>query len=144
MGFNPLEKRPYKFKNPVLDFYCPLCRSKRSLVYGSKLMKKHYVQIGITSLLIMLLTYRMMDARIFLWPLIVWGMFESYHKFMFRKEVPCPYCGFDATWYKRDVKVARRVVQEFWENKKSLKDRPEVNLEEMRPLQDEELARQTL
>ena len=37
-------------------------------------------------------------------------------------ELPCPHCGFDATWYKRDVKVARRQVLDFWNRSEDPKE----------------------
>lgn len=62
-----------------------------------------------------------------LWPLmgvksffvffIVWGIFEAALRVVFKKEIPCPHCGFDATWYKKDVKVARDKVKVFWDSK---------------------------
>lgn len=48
---------------------------------------------------------------------IVWPSFEIINKILYRKELPCPYCGFDATWYRRDVKVARKIVKNFWDKK---------------------------
>ena len=36
------------------------------------------------------------------------------------KQISCPHCGFDATWYKRDVKVARQLVKDFWVQKQGL------------------------
>ncbi len=48
---------------------------------------------------------------------IVWAAYEAVHKMLYRKEIPCPHCGFDATWYKRDVRVARKLVKEFWSAK---------------------------
>ena len=43
------------------------------------------------------------------------GSMEVYKRLNFRKEIPCPHCGFDASWYKRDVKVARKLVERHWE-----------------------------
>ena len=62
----------------------------------------------------MLLTFPFWGFRSAIVIPIVWGLFEGIHKLQFRKEIPCPYCGFDATWYKRDVKMARKAVKEFW------------------------------
>ena len=39
----------------------------------------------------------------------------------YRKEIPCPHCGFDASWYKKDVKIARRLVKEFWDKQEDVK-----------------------
>jgi hypothetical protein len=44
---------------------------------------------------------------------VVWAVFESIHKSLYRKDLACPYCGFDPKWYKKDVKFARQKVEEF-------------------------------
>lgn len=41
------------------------------------------------------------------------GRFESIHSSLYRKELRCPFCGFDPSWYKKDVKFARQKVEEF-------------------------------
>ena len=45
----------------------------------------------------------------------VWLAFELGNKLLYRKELPCPYCGFDPSWYRRDVTVAKKMVQNFWQ-----------------------------
>jgi hypothetical protein len=49
---------------------------------------------------------------------MVWGAMEFSLRLLFKKEIPCPHCGFDATWYKKDMKVARQKVKEFWDKKR--------------------------
>lgn len=49
---------------------------------------------------------------------LIWAGFEWIRRATYRKEIPCPHCGFDASWYKKDVKVARRLVEEHWVDKK--------------------------
>lgn len=44
---------------------------------------------------------------------IIWASFESIHKSLYRKDLMCPYCGFDPKWYKKDVKFARQKVEKF-------------------------------
>jgi ribosomal protein S14 len=44
---------------------------------------------------------------------IIWAIFESTHKSLYRKDLKCPYCGFDPKWYRKDVKLARQKVEEF-------------------------------
>ena len=46
-----------------------------------------------------------------------WAGFEGVRRLLFRKEIPCPHCGFDASWYKRDVKMAKQLVHNFWDAK---------------------------
>ncbi len=64
-------------------------------------------------------TYSWFEFKaIFALPLI-WAIFEATHKSLYRKDLKCPYCGFDPTWYKKDIKLARQKVEEF------LKQNPE-------------------
>jgi hypothetical protein len=49
------------------------------------------------------------------------GVFEWVRRANYRKEIPCPHCGFDASWYKKDVKVARRLVATYWSDKDAKK-----------------------
>jgi len=58
-----------------------------------------------------------MGVKCFFIFFIVWSVFELSIRTDFKKQVPCPHCGFDATWYKKDVKVARQVVKDFWDQK---------------------------
>tara|TARA_Y100000590_G_scaffold457597_1_gene610579 strand:+ start:3571 stop:3861 length:291 start_codon:yes stop_codon:yes gene_type:complete len=61
------------------------------------------------------------------------GVFEWVRRANYRKELPCPHCGFDASWYKKDVKVARKLVADHWaakDQKKAQEETPEV-LEEL-------------
>lgn len=66
---------------------------------------------------------------------MVWMSFELINKMLYRKDIPCPYCGFDATWYRRDVKIAHKKVQEYWKMnhpelmKNDLSDSPAGNVE---------------
>ena len=49
------------------------------------------------------------------------------NKLLYRKEIACPYCGFDATWYRRDVKKANELVKDFWlKNYPTLVNPPQV------------------
>ncbi len=53
---------------------------------------------------------------------VIWAVFELAIRTDFKKQVPCPHCGFDATWYKKDVRVARQVVKDFWIQKNALEN----------------------
>lgn len=111
--------RMYKLKNPAQKIFCPLCRTPRELLYTSKLKPVHYLQIILTSIFLGWALHPLMEEKVFILPFIVWGMVEMGRKVFFRKEIPCPHCGFDATWYKKDVRVARRLVEKYWEQNKS-------------------------
>ncbi len=51
---------------------------------------------------------------------LVWAVFEGQVRIAYRREIPCPHCGLDASWYQRDVKVTRRLIREFWDKQSSL------------------------
>ena len=105
-----------------MTFYCPLCRVPRAFRYRSNLTGKNMVQLSVLSLILFLLFFPVMGAKAFVWFFIVWISFEFFRKLLFRKEIPCPHCGFDATWYKKDVRVAKRLVQEFWDKREGEED----------------------
>lgn len=102
------------------ECFCALCRSPRKLRYSRFLSKMNYLQIlflavGMTAILYPLIGFKGIAS----FP-VVWAIFESVHKSLYRKELVCPYCGFDPKWYKKDVKLARQKVEEF------LRDNPET------------------
>ncbi len=117
---NALVQRVFKPKKANTHFYCPLCRSKRYFLLSSKLKKKNYGHILVFWLLFSTLFYPLTGWKGFLiWPFPVATVYEVLYKLTFRKEVPCPHCGFDMTWYRRDVKVAKQQVIDFWSSKNS-------------------------
>ena len=134
----PLEHRPFKYKKSKMKFYCPLCRSERALTSSYKLSFKNYIQIFIFSVILMLALYPIMNIRAFFVFFVVWGGFELGFRVVYRKELSCPYCGFDAAWYKKSIPVTRKLVDEFWgrtENSQNIPQK-EVNNENTMHLQD--------
>lgn len=119
MSKRPLETRVYKYKNKNRNFFCPLCRTERNVNVSPRLTKKNVVQIALTSVIFGAILFPLMGAESFFVFFLVWGAFELSIRSDFKKQVPCPHCGFDATWYKRDVKVARQKVAEFWAQKQT-------------------------
>lgn len=122
----PLENRVYRYKNPAKNFFCPLCRTERAVTISPRLTVKNYVQISLTSIVFGAALYPLMNVRSFFVFFIVWAIFELSVRTKFKKEVPCPHCGFDATWYKKDVKVARQRVKDFWAQKNGALERNSV------------------
>lgn len=118
-SWQPLETRTYRFKNPALHFFCPLCRTERCITTGHRLTVLNYIQITLLTgfLTAIVFPYAGLKTLAAFFP--IWLAFEGVRRLLFSREVPCPHCGFDASWYKRDVKVARRRVAEFWESKKA-------------------------
>jgi hypothetical protein len=117
--WEPLEIRTYKYKNPKVTFFCPLCRTKRAFVNTHRLTIANYVQISLITLIFVAATYPLMELRGFPSFFVFWGAFELGRRVIFRKDIPCPHCGFDASWYKKNVPIAKRLVDEFWQKKSS-------------------------
>ena len=116
-----LDKRMFRLKNPAMAFFCPLCRSEREIRTHSRLSMINYVQILFISIVSLMTTIPFFGAKALFIPFCIFAFFESGKKLLFRNQVPCPHCGFDATWYKRDVKKARQQVEEFWRHHEATK-----------------------
>lgn len=113
--WEPLETRIFKLKRPAVEFFCPLCRTKRQLVHRYRLTWVNYVQISMLTVVTTLALSPLMEWKGVFSIFVFWAIFEYAKRSLYRKEIPCPHCGFDASWYQRDVKVARQKVKEFWE-----------------------------
>ncbi len=118
----PLESRVFKYKNKANSFFCPLCRTERGISTSPRLTKKNYIQILLTSIVFGSLLFPLMGVKCFFIFFVILGAFELAVRTDYKKQVACPHCGFDATWYKRDVKVARKLVKEFWVQKQAVSD----------------------
>jgi hypothetical protein len=114
---NPLTHRTFVHKNPAMKFFCPLCRTQRAMTNKLKLSKMNFAQIVLITGAVMAALYPIMGLKSLFTFFVVWFSFEASARMRFRKEIACPHCGFDASWYKRDVKVARRLVHEFWDQR---------------------------
>ncbi len=111
--------RPYKYKHAKKHFYCPLCGTERAFTLGHKLTSENYLQIIVITFFISIFLFPFMGFESLYSFFMVWAGLEIGFKINFRKEIGCPHCGFDASWYKKDVKVARKLVNEFWNLKAS-------------------------
>ncbi len=120
MKMKPLETRVYKVKNKNRVFFCPLCRTERGITISPKLTKKNYFQILLTSIVLGSALFPFTGVKCFFVFFVVWAVFELAVRSDYKKQVPCPHCGFDATWYKKDVKVARQLVKDFWAQKQTV------------------------
>ena len=120
MKKKPLVSRVYKYKNQASTFFCPLCRTERGITISPRLTKKNYVQILLTSIVVGSMLFPFMGVKCFFIFFVILGTFELAVRTDYKKQVACPHCGFDATWYKRDVKVARQLVKDFWVQKQGL------------------------
>lgn len=102
-----------KKKNESRDCFCALCRSPRKLRYSRPLKTQHYFQILTLALVVTAIGYPWINWKGVMSLPLIWAIFESIHSSLYRKELRCPYCGFDPSWYKKDVKFARQKVEEF-------------------------------
>lgn len=112
--WRPLEERTYRYKKSAMEFFCPLCRTKRNFSINFRLSPMNFLQMILITALFTGLTYSWFGLRGSFIFFILWPIFEFTRRALYKKEIPCPHCGFDASWYKRDVKVARQLVSDFW------------------------------
>jgi hypothetical protein len=103
-------------KSHVRDCFCALCRSPRKLRYSRSLKSGHYFQILVLTLVVTAATFPWLTWKGSLSLPIIWIIFDYSYKSLYRKDLKCPYCGFDPAWYKKDVKFARQKVEEFLKN----------------------------
>ena len=113
----PLQSRVYRAKDKSKEFYCPLCRSLRVVSTKARLSRKNYLQIGITTVVVGIALYPVMEFYGFGFFFLIWAMMELVVRSDFKSQIPCEHCGFDASLYKRNVKEARHKVKEFWNQK---------------------------
>jgi hypothetical protein len=112
---NPLQTgRFYKVKNPKKSFICALCSAPRQMKYSKNLEGKNFLQIIVLSTFLSWAFFPLMGVKSLSLLFPVWMFVEMVNKMLYRKDIPCPYCGFDATWYRRDVNVANTKVKTFW------------------------------
>lgn len=100
-------------KKSSKECFCALCRSPRKLRYSRHLSNLHYGQILVLTIVFSYLTFPWLSWKGAMSLPVIWMMFESIHKSLYRKDLKCPFCGFDPKWYKKDVKLARQKVEEF-------------------------------
>lgn len=106
--------RFFKMKKPSRNFLCALCSTPRQMKYKRNLSMTNYFQLTVLGGSLSYFLYPLFGAKTLFLTFIVWMVVEVANKILYRNELPCPHCGFDATWYRRDVKVARQKVETFW------------------------------
>ena len=100
-------------KKESQEIFCACCRSPRKMRLDRHLSRLNYLQILVLTLGVTAIAYPWLNWKGACSLPIIWALFESIHKSLYRKELKCPYCGFDPTWYKKDVRFARQQVEEF-------------------------------
>jgi hypothetical protein len=121
------------------ECFCAHCRSPRKLRYHRRLQGAHYFQIVVLTIGLSAVLYPLLDFKGLMSFPIVWAIFDLTYKTLYRKDLKCPFCGFDPTWYKKDVRIARRQVEDF------LKQNPESPvLQRARKMEDFQNSQTTL
>ena len=116
-----MAKNFIKVKATSKNFLCALCSVHRKMKYSKSLSPKHYIQILLISTALVTAGWSFVGVNSLVMIPLIWCAFEFTNKVLYRKDIPCPHCGFDATWYRRDVKMAKLKVERFWEYKNSQK-----------------------
>ena len=98
------------------ECFCALCRSPRKIRYSRHLSLFNYFQILFLSLFISFILYPYIGWKGGVSLPLIWIIFESLHKSLYRKELICPVCGFDPKLYRKNVKFAREKVEAFLQN----------------------------
>ncbi len=125
-GLKPLESRVYKLREPAMTFLCPLCATERAFSTRPRLNRLHFLQITFLTAITTILFYSLTGIKILPVFFLYWTVFEIAIRIRFKSEIPCPHCGFDATWYKKDVRVARKKIKEFWDKKNQVPETEQV------------------
>ena len=82
----PLEHRPYRMKRPALRFFCPLCRSERSISTRPRLSRWNYVQIVIASVFFFMVLFPFMEGNSFYLGFVIWIGAEAVVRLRFKKK----------------------------------------------------------
>lgn len=98
-----------------MEFLCPLCGTQRAFTLKPQIKPINYLHMAMITVVLVMGLYPWMGLKSAWLFFMVWGIYECVLRMLFKKQVPCPHCGFDASWYQKDVKVARQKVAEFWQ-----------------------------
>jgi hypothetical protein len=95
------------------DCFCALCRTPRKLSYARHLSALNYLQIILLTAAFTWASFPLFQFKALSSVFVIWAAFEISKKLLYRKDIKCKVCGFDPTWYRKDVRVARRQVETF-------------------------------
>lgn len=82
-------------------------------------------QIGLTAVIVTLLTYQWFSWKGMVTFVPLWIAFETLYRVKFREALVCPHCGFDPHLYKMDIQKAREEVRAHWERKQAVRTKEE-------------------
>lgn len=99
------------------SFYCPLCTTPRKLPSAPRPSARHFVQIGLTSLMITVVAWRWLEWKGIVSFIPLWICFEVLYRLRMRRAAHCDHCGFDPYLFLVDQDQAKAAVTEHWEQK---------------------------
>jgi RNase P subunit RPR2 len=105
-------------------FYCPQCRAERRLPAAPRISLRHWMQIGITTLVLTAALWPFFGLKGLIVFVPLWAGFELVFRSRMRIVLACPSCGFDPFLYIRDVKLARAEMEKFWRSRYQEKGLP--------------------
>ena len=120
----PLESLPFQYqKKDYWEFYCPICKMQRRSFYWPSPRLRHYFQLIVFVAFMTFALWNWFGVKGMFLGFPAWAVFEFFYRARARQSLICPHCGFDPYLYKFDVKLARKKVEQFFDNKKKTKEK---------------------
>ena len=98
-------------------FYCPHCGVERRVALSPSPRPRHYAQIGLLTLVVMLVAWKWWEFKGVIVFLPLWITFESMYRLRARAQMACNQCGFDPYLFLADSDRAKEAIREFWKKK---------------------------
>ena len=113
-----MDSLPFQYqKRPFWEFYCPVCKAQRRSFYWPSPRPKHYIALGVLSVVVTAIFWPWTGFKGFFLNLPVWAIFEFFYRARARQSLICPHCNFDPYLYKHDVKLAREKIEQHFADK---------------------------
>lgn len=130
---NPIRFQWEDRSSAAWSFFCPLCRATRTLASRPGITRRHIFQMGLTTFIFMLTTWRWFEWKGIVAFVPLWAVFEAVFRSRQRIALKCPHCGFDPYLYLVDIQQAREQIENHWRKRFSEKgvpfpekDKPEI------------------
>jgi hypothetical protein len=96
------------------SFFCPLCSAPRKVSGARRPHFKHFFQISLTAVMIMMATWPWFGWKGVVSVVPLWILFEVVFRTRFRARVHCEKCGFDPFLFVTDEALARNEIENHW------------------------------